>query len=779
VRRLALGLLAALLCARAFWPSEPDLRSGAGAGLAWVLALFLVFGLALAASLVAGTFRFRWSWGDLACCALCGLVAHSATHAVDRRVALNLAWEWVALGGAYLLVRNLPRARIESSALGSALVATAVAVSAYGLYQTRVELPQLRAHYQRNPAQVLRTVNIEPGSHGELVFKDRLLGSTEVWSTFALPNSLAGFIVGPLVLLLAVGFWNLANRSGASAPWAALCLAAPAALVLLLCLLLTKCLSAFVGLLASLGLLAWRARRRVPARLLWTTGLAGLFAVAALAGIAVANGRLDSGLLTQAARSLRYRWEYCQGAWGVITGGNAGLQAALSSPFLWSGVGPGNFGAAYLKHKLPVSSEEILDPHNLFLEVWATAGFWALFALLAALAIGLWNALCPGAEKPGAMATGRDQEIRVRGRSRMTTRTAPLSADADWDDVADAAPGRTGWLTAAAGAGWILAVVVGQLNPFQGDLFYRWLILGASWLAAALMLAPLWRRLSMPALAPGAAAAAVAVTLLAAGGIGIPSVALALWSLLALALNLRDDRGCGRLRAFSSRMPALGLAALWAALLGTFLGVTMPYWRCQQALALAEEAMTRRPPDYDRAEESYGAAITADRYDPRPWRGLAYLNWAVWQERGAKIEDQRWKTIPPLLRRAASPPRNPFAWSLHTERAHALGRLLETLSARIGPREALPLRAEIVEAARDATRLYPSSADLHAELAEASAAISMYQDAVTEASEALRLDQLTPHLDRKLPDAVRTRLTAQIPSWSQSAASMTPTIKAP
>ena len=39
----------------------------------------------------------------------------------------------------------------ESSILAGALVATAVAVSAYGLYQIKVELPPLQAAFRRNP----------------------------------------------------------------------------------------------------------------------------------------------------------------------------------------------------------------------------------------------------------------------------------------------------------------------------------------------------------------------------------------------------------------------------------------------------------------------------------------------------------------------------------------------------------------------------------------------------------------------------------------------------
>ena len=151
VRRIALGLTAALITARAFWPSEPDLREGAGSGLYWVFVVFIAFGLALTSALVGGRFRFRWSWTDAMVVGLMVLVAVSASHALDRRPAINLAWEWVALGLIYLLLRNLPRTRDESSALAGVMVATAFAVSVYGLYQLTVELPLIRAEYLRNP----------------------------------------------------------------------------------------------------------------------------------------------------------------------------------------------------------------------------------------------------------------------------------------------------------------------------------------------------------------------------------------------------------------------------------------------------------------------------------------------------------------------------------------------------------------------------------------------------------------------------------------------------
>ena len=175
IRRVALGLTAALVTARAYTTSEPDLEHGAGAGLIWILALLIVAGLAIAAGLIGGRFRFRWSWADAAVVALMLLVAFSSRHALDRRPAINLAWEWIALGIAYVLLRNLPRTRAESSVLAGAMVATAFAVSVYGLYQVSVELPALQAQFQRNPLPMLAEQNIAPGTPAHAQFANRLM----------------------------------------------------------------------------------------------------------------------------------------------------------------------------------------------------------------------------------------------------------------------------------------------------------------------------------------------------------------------------------------------------------------------------------------------------------------------------------------------------------------------------------------------------------------------------------------------------------------------------
>jgi hypothetical protein len=158
-----------------------------------------------------------------------------------------------------------------------------------------------------------------------------------------------------------------------------------------------------------------------------------------------------------------------------------------------------------------------------------------------------------------------------------------------------------------------------------------------------------------------------------------------------------------------------------------------------------------------------------DPYNARAWIGHAYLNYLAWQSRGSRPEDLRWKTIPALMLKAASPPRSPAAWTLHSERAAMTRMLLGHAASGLSPREMISLRASVVEATRTASRLYPTNTSLHVRLAEASAEISMFQDAVKEADEALRLDGLTPHLDKKLPAAVREQLQDQRAEWAEKA----------
>ena len=467
-------------------------------------------------------------------------------------------------------------------------------------------------------------------------------------------------------------------------------------------------------------------------------------------------------IVTESTKSLRYRWEYWRGTWAILTNepnpfaprSPAAMMAGEEVPAplpeehaFWRGLGPGNFAGAYLRHKLPEASEEILDPHNMVLEVWATAGLPDMLALLAALGLGLAQVF----RRPREPV---DDELG-----------SPAPAAAKHDPAAP--PATAAWLIPWGAAGWVAVVLLGKLNPFQGDLLARWVILGLGWVAALALGWTLWRRRLIPAYGAGVAVLAVAINLLAAGGIGIPSVALTLWVLLALGLNLRDDQPCGTLRERRGIARTAVVALLWAATIGAFWGAIWPFWRSEILTDRGEALMEKNPPQYETARSLFLAADEADRANVRPRLDQAELEFAFAKSPGGRGMRGYWERVFLALDEAIQGPwRDPNSLSVRRLQIQYARMVLDMLP-RPEPRDLISLRNKIVRAARRAAQLYPTSAALRAQLARASAEIGMYGDAVAEAEAAIRLHDLTPHLDKKLPEALLADLKGKLPEWTQ------------
>ena len=727
LRRAALGLVGGLVVARAYWFGEGLDEHDSGSGLAWTLGLLAASALAALAAWLEGGLKLRRSWADAAALALFALVGLSARGANERRVAINRAWEWVGVGLIYILIRTLPKSRGESSALAGALVATAVAVAAYGLYQVGVEHPADRARYNQNKVESLIAVGVDPHDPRAVRrFEDRLLGSLEPTACFALANTLAGVLVGPAAVGLAVA-WRGAKRPrgperGRFGP---LALASGPLLILLTCLLLTKSRSAYLGLIVALLVWGHRQRGRVSGRGIALAALGGIALAAVMVAAAAWAGQLDLQVLTESSKSLRYRLEYWRGAWGILTDG---------PKTWWAGLGPGNFAGPYLRHKLPWASEEISDPHNLFLEVWTTAGLAALAALVAALGLGL-----------------RD----LFGPSR------PVAAEAP-DPIAAAPPRSGGWLLAASGlGGWALVVALGRINPIAED---RWVVLGVAWGVAALLGGPLWRGRPIAGDALGLGVVAVLVNLLAAGGIGFAPVAVMLWGGLALGLNLRDDRPCGVPRRWGGRWLAFLPMAAVAALLGTFLGTVVPFWNAD-ALIVQADALIRPPRlDPDRADALYKQANQTDALGARGWIGRANATYLMWVRDAAPPDLLSWKRIDSALTQAATLPRNRASLAAQTLRTAMARDFLRRPNLPGEVRRAI--QSDRLDAAERCVLLSPGNALFRVELAAALADVHQYRRAAGEASRALKLDRQTPHADKKLPPETREQIAADLQAWT-------------
>ncbi len=416
-------------------------------------------------------------------------------------------------------------------------------------------------------------------------------------------------------------------------------MALPFLVLILAVLLMTKSRSASLGLVVAMAV--FLVRERASRRFMLRGGAVLVLGLLGLAGAAFLARQLDWKVVSEAPKSLTYRLEYWRGTWGVLT---------ESPRAFWRGLGPGNFAGPYLRHKLPQSSEEIADPHDLVLEVWAIAGLPAAVALVAALLWGLRETL--GRPKPVPNQAGYE---------------------------GDPPPPRSGtWLVLASGlGGWLGVVVLGRLNPFDQEGMERWLVLGGAWLISAFLGRLAWRSRPIGGDLFGLGALAVAVNLLAAGGIAFAPVSEMLWALLAIGMNLREDRPCGSLREIEGRAIAFVPSAVLAAILGTFFGTVSPFWAADEPIARAEALVRSRPNRLDVADDLYARANELDVLARRGWIGRANLELMSWRSMGRPPELRSWSRIDSALETAAKRPRDPNSLLVQRLRARFAKEFLE------------------------------------------------------------------------------------------------------
>jgi hypothetical protein len=300
------------------------------------------------------------------------LVFVSAEVAASYKFPARLiAWEWFGLFLGFLVVRQLAVTPTEQRGLFAILLASAVALSAQGLYQALFVMPQdrqlvedpaaFRATWaEMNPLQEVSDNQLEQ-------LRQRAL-QNNIFGPYAHPNSFAGFLVlwlpgliGAVVIFRRTQGWS----------WQTF-LAAGCALLGLTALWLTHSRGAMLGLAVAgggVGLVVGRhaLRRHAGAVVVGFLVLAGLIYAVWRSDLLTTGIGKTSGTVAQ-------RLEYWQTTWQMIR----------EHP--WLGVGPGNFGEHYTRLMPVTADEKIRAPHNLALELWATCGLFALLTLLAALA---------------------------------------------------------------------------------------------------------------------------------------------------------------------------------------------------------------------------------------------------------------------------------------------------------------------------------------------------------------------------------------------------------
>ena len=173
-----------------------------------------------------------------------------------------MLWEWLGMGLCFLLARQFITSEREARAVVAVMIAVAVGLAGYGLYQRVVEFPQTRAEYAADPDLAIRNAGLwfPPGSRERELFESRL-GNREPLATFALTNSLAAFLSPWMVILVGMTFGAARNRKRMLGM--GLCL-----LLIATCFLLTKSRSGYIASCIGL-LLLWLLwpRKAAPHRM--------------------------------------------------------------------------------------------------------------------------------------------------------------------------------------------------------------------------------------------------------------------------------------------------------------------------------------------------------------------------------------------------------------------------------------------------------------------------------------------------------------------------------
>ena len=716
-RAWLLAGMTALFVARPLFPSESAATFGDGLTMVmlWIaLAVFWLLG-----AIGRPKVSIRFGPVDAAVLLLVGWYAVAALWAAEHasaRPALNMLWEWVGMGLCFLLARQLIVTAREARAMAVVMVALAVALSGYGLYQYAYEMPNTRAQYEADPDAAMREAELwfPPDSPERELFVNRLY-STEPPATFALTNSLAGYLAPWLVVLVGMG---VGCRLGSKRLLGMIVCLIPIAL----CLLLTKSRSAYVATGAGL-VLVWLFCRERTIRVGWKTFTAALVGIAVLVASVVAIGGLDRDVLRQTSKSFGYRLQYWQST----------LRMIADHPVV--GCGPGNFQDAYTQYKLPEASEEVADPHNFLLDVWATAGTPALLALLAVLGCFEWR-----------MRRGGGWEAASGGLGRCSveaSETSDLKSPIKDVKSEDSEPSFDAWAYVLGGGavGFLLSIPVVLLSAAPPGAVA--VLLGLPLAAAAAALLFGWihdGRLSR--LVPAVGVAVLLVNLLGAGGIGLPSVAGSFW--LLLALGLRNERP----REFRAQVAWAGLLVVIGLAVACYSTGYRPVLNAQTCLQMAE----REPA---RAAEHLKAAAAADPLAIEPWRRLAALEFAIWQRDQDDAAFRQFQRADGKTLELA--PNSAPAWLASGDRYFKAFSTMEQDDAAAGD-----VIEQAVAAYQRALRLYPNNAAYRVKSAEAYRAADDEQAFRHEAEAALRLDDATPHTDKKLPAEVRDRLVRDL-----------------
>lgn len=660
----------------------------------------------------------------------------------QKRFAANLLLEWIALGSSWWVLRGLLASTRWRPHFSAALIAAALAATALGLWQHYIALPQMAADYGPKLAQYrqmlasgqatslameLAAAGIPTTEPGLTLFEKRLMDSREPFGMFALANTFGGLLAATLVWLTGAIVLGFPIRPGAGLKplWRCTAFVGASLAAVAWCVVLTKSRTAVLGVLPGLAVvgLCWLVREgsglsSQSRRRLWICLGSAVIAILVIPSALIGAGVWDAQVLQEAPKSLRYRWQYWVGGGRLIA----------ESP--WLGNGLGQFRNAYLRAKLPEASEEIADPHNLWVDAWVNGGLLSVVGL----SIGaLWLVIvtCDTLGRP-------DDHPAIP--QKPASESKPTNTGDRWSVVLG--------VGAAFPAVFAMGLSGGAWDDRLVGMFCVWLF------AIGCCLRCLSSSASLSS--PGAALAGaltLVVHLHGAGGFQMPGV-LQWGGLLVLLASPTPVRPAVRSGIWQWNWP-LACAGL---LTVVGWGLWNPQVRCSEQLDRALQQMSNG--QIGLAQRSLELAAKADPWNPEPWRQQAELQFGQYAEtQSGSDRAAHWEQALSALREAQR--RDPASPHLRQrEGDYWLAKFQQDRSSEAGRKAA--------EAYRRAVELYPTNAMILAQWAQALQSMGDTKNAREAAHAALRQDDLNHalgHVERWLPVATRERLTrmAELP----------------
>lgn len=545
----------------------------------------------------------------------------------DRRAAVNLTLEWVALYAAWRVIRSVAFSSDAAARLLAVIGSMGIGLAAFGIWQHHVFYEENADWYQERRAILDAALNDPNGQRAaeladvysefqsagipiegpeRVLWENRLLSSREPFGPFVLANTLAGALAAAFVGMAGT---LLAPRAR-EWTWPRRMLLGGLMAVVGWCLILTKSRSAWVGAgvgIVVLVMLGWRMA--LGKRLLQGCAV-GAAVVAVAVSVAAWSGAIDQEVLSEAPKSLQFRMLYWLGSLRMLR-----EHAVL-------GAGPGNFRQVYLPYRSAESSEEIRDPHNMLLDAWSSGG------LLAFAGLGLWIVAV-------LVASWRNTQDAEDGASIPDRVNSRRSCSAD-----DASSNRSGIVSGML-AGVIIHAVWEWTNGAVFDISEVAKLLLMTGVVASGFLPVLNSSVAVRR-AGAAVVLAVVVHLLAAGGFQMPTMMLLMATGTAAVMS--HDRGARAQRVIraedhSERQPGNGStsqtsgALTWMSLLldtaWCLAGLVITVWiglipvsRCVGFVQAGDDFWYRQSM-LDSAERSYRQAAASDPLSALPRQRLA------------------------------------------------------------------------------------------------------------------------------------------------------------